>query len=265
MVVLRRLVLAALLAAGCAHAEEDRYPQVADAYLVKRDGELLWAGRARERLPPASLAKMMTALLVLERGEFERVIAVGDGVTLETGRRLGLRPGERWRIRDLFAAMVIRSANDACRALADDMGRTVPTFVSMMNRRAAALELRDTHFVDPCGHDRKQQFSTAQDLARLAEEVIRHPDYLQLAGKPRAAIRSADGIRSFEFDNTNALIGRYPGAIGVKTGYTELAGTCLVALAERNGVRVLVVMLNARNRWWHAVGLLDRAFDARPQ
>ena len=263
--MLRRLALLALVATSCAHAEEDRYPQVADAYLVKRDGVLLWAGRPRDRLPPASLAKMMTALLVLERGDLDRVIALSDGVARETGRRLGLRPGERWRVRDLFAAMVVRSANDACRALADDMARGAPKFVELMNRRAATLELLDTHFADPCGHDRKQQFSSAQDLARLAEQVIRYPDYLRLAGMPRAAIASADGKRSFEFDNTNALIGRYPGAIGVKTGYTELAGTCLVALAERDGVRVLVVMLNARNRWWQAVGLLDRAFDARPQ
>jgi serine-type D-Ala-D-Ala carboxypeptidase (penicillin-binding protein 5/6) len=263
--VLRSLALLALLAAGCAHAQEDRFPQVADAYLVKRDGVLLWAGKPQERLPPASLAKMMTALLVLERGGLDRVIELDGGVALETGRRLGLRPGERWRVRDLFAAMVVRSANDACRALAADLGRTAPKFVDLMNRRAAVLELRDTHFADPCGHDRKQQFSSAQDLARLAEEVIRYPEYMRLAGKPRDSIRSADGTRSFEFDNTNALIGRYPGAIGVKTGYTELAGTCLVALAERDGVRVLVVMLNARNRWWHAVGLLDRAFDARPQ
>ena len=263
--MLRRLALLALLAAGCAQAQEDRYPQVADAYLVKRDGRLLWAGRAGERLPPASLAKMMTALLVLERGELDRVIELDGGVVLETGRRLGLRPGERWRVRDLFAAMVVRSANDACRALADDMGRSAARFVDRMNRRAAALDLRDTRFADPCGHDRKEQFSSAQDLARLAEEVIRYPEYLRLAGKARAAIRSADGTRSFEFDNTNALIGRYPGAIGVKTGYTERAGICLVALAERDGVRVLVVMLNARNRWWHAVGLLDRAFAAGPQ
>jgi len=263
--VLRRLALVALLAAGCAHAEEDRYPQVADAYLVKRDGRLLWAGRAGERLPPASLAKMMTALLVLERGEPERVIAVSDGVASETGTRLGIRPGEKWRVRDLLAATVIRSANDACRALADDLGRTTQHFVELMNRRALALDLRDTRFADPCGHDHKLQYSSAHDLARLAEEVMRHPEYLRLAEKARAAVSSADGKRSFEFDNTNALIGRYPGAIGLKTGHTDLAGNCLVALAERDGVRVLVVMLNARNRWWHAVGLLDRAFAARAQ
>ncbi|HET7764347.1 MAG TPA: serine hydrolase [Burkholderiales bacterium] len=263
--MLRRLALLALFAAGCAHAQQDRYPRVADAYLVKRDGMLLWAGRAGDRLPPASLAKMMTALLVLENGDLDRVIVLDRGVALETGRRLGLSPGEKWRVRDLFTAMVVRSANDACRALADDAGPSAPKFVDRMNRRAAALGLRDTHFADPCGHDREQQYSSAQDLARLAEEVIRYPDYLRLAGRRQAAIRSADGTRSFAFDNTNALIGRYPGAIGVKTGYTELAGTCLVALAERDGVRVLVVMLNARNRWWQAVGLLDRAFDARPQ
>jgi D-alanyl-D-alanine carboxypeptidase (penicillin-binding protein 5/6) len=263
--VLRRLALLALLAAGCAQAQEDRYPQVADAYLVKRDGRLLWAGRAGERLPPASLAKMMTALLVLENGDLGRVIVLDRGVALETGLRLGLRPGEKWRARDLLAAMVIRSANDACRALADDLGGTAPRFVDAMNRRALALGLRDTRFADPCGHDREQQFSTAHDLARLAEEVMQHPEYVEFSEKPRAAMRSADGKRAYEFDNTNALIGRYPGAIGLKTGHTDLAGNCLVALAERDGVRVLVVMLNARNRWWHAVGLLDRAFAARPQ
>jgi D-alanyl-D-alanine carboxypeptidase (penicillin-binding protein 5/6) len=260
-----RLALAALLAASCAHAQENRYPQVARAYLVKRDGVMLWAGAVHKRLPPASLTKLMTALLVLEHGDLERLIAVSDAAARETGTRLGLAPHEKWRVRDLLAATVIRSANDACRALADELGGTNGGFVGLMNERARALELRDTRYVDPCGHDRKQQFSSAQDLARLAEEVVRHPEYLELARQPHATVRSADGSRVFEFDNTNALIGRYPGAIGVKTGHTDLAGNCLVALAERDGVRVLVVMLNARNRWWHTAGLLDRAFDARTQ
>lgn len=264
--MLRHAVAAiAVLAACFAHAAEDAWPQVAAAYLVKRDGRLLWAGGAQKRLPPASLAKMMTALLVLENGALDRVVAVGGGSARETGTRIGLKPGEKLRARDLLAALVIRSANDACRALADDIGKTTARFVAMMNRRAQALGLADTRFADPCGHDHAGQYSSAADLARLAEAVMRHAEYLEFSEKPHASIRTADGGRSFAFDNTNALIGRYAGAIGLKTGYTARAGSCLVALAEKNGRRVLLVLLNAPNRWWDAVALLDRAFEAPPQ
>lgn len=268
-----RLVLAvACLAAGAARAGDepagkpadaaDPYPWIATAYVVKRDGVLLWAGSAERRLPPASLAKLMTALLALERGALEEPVTVGRGVLQATGTRIGLKPGDKLRAGDLLAAVVVRSANDACRALAEHLGKSAGNFVLQMNARAAVLGLADTRFADPCGHDRDGQYSTAADLARLAEQVMRHDEYLRLARLERLTVSTLDGGRRFALRNTNALIGRYPGAIGLKTGYTEGAGTCLVALAERDGVRVLAVLLNAPNRWWNAVGLLDRAFAA---
>ncbi|HZO01551.1 MAG TPA: serine hydrolase [Burkholderiales bacterium] len=253
------LVLAALLAAGAASAA-DPYPWIAAAYVVKRDGALLWAGQPDARLPPASLAKLMTALLALERGALDEPVAIGRGVLQATGTRIGLKPGERLSARDLLAATVIRSANDACRALADHLGGK--NFVRIMNDRATALDLANTRFADPCGHDREGQYSSAADLAVLAEQVMRHSEYLRLARLERVTISTLDGTRSFALRNTNALIGRYPGALGLKTGYTDGAGNCVVALAERDGVRVLAVLLNAPNRWWNAVGLLDRAFAA---
>jgi D-alanyl-D-alanine carboxypeptidase (penicillin-binding protein 5/6) len=228
---------------------------------VKRDGRLLWAGHAQARLAPASLTKMMTALLVLEAGRLDEPVTVSRAAASETGTRIGLRAGQRLLARDLLAAMVMRSANDACRALADAAGAD---FVARMNARAAALGMRDTSFVEPCGHDRPGQYSSAADLARLAEEVMRHAPYARLAAGRRAAIATLDGRQRFRFANTNALIGRYKGAIGVKTGSTDGAGHCIVALAERDGVRVLLVLLHARNRWWNAAGLLDRAFEAAP-
>lgn len=256
-----RLVLAvACLAAGAARAAEDPYPWIAAAYVVKRDGVVLWAGQPDARLAPASLAKMMTALIALERGALEQPVTVGRGVLQATGTRIGLKPGERMTAGDLLTATVVRSANDACRALADHIGGKL--FVQTMNGRAAALGLVNTRFADPCGHDRDRQYTTAADLALLAEQVMRHDEYLRLARLERATIRTLDGRRSFALRNTNALLGRYPGAIGLKTGHTEQAGNCLVALAERDGVRVLAVLLNAPNRWWNAAGLLDRAFAA---
>jgi D-alanyl-D-alanine carboxypeptidase (penicillin-binding protein 5/6) len=263
--VLRHALALTVLAACLAHAAEDRFPKVAEAYLVKRGDMLLWAGGADARLPPASLAKMMTALLALERGRLDEVVTVGRSALQATGTRIGLRPGEKLRASQLLAATVVRSANDACRALADHLGETTAGFVAIMNRRAASMGMANTRFADPCGHDRDGQYSTAADLLRLAEQVMRHEEYLRLARTARTTISTADGGRTFDIHNTNALIGRYPGAIGLKTGYTERAGNCLVALAEREGVRVLVVMLNAPNRWWNAAGLLDRAFETPVQ
>ena len=243
--MLRLLLAVACLAAGTASAVEDPYPWIAAAYVVKRDGALLWAGSAERRLAPASLTKMMTALLALERGRLDATVKVGRGVLQATGTRIGLKPGERLTAGDLLTATVVRSANDACRALAEHLGVSSKEFVVKMNQRAGALGLANTRFADPCGHDRDGQYTSAADLARLE----------------RVTIRTLGG-RSFALRNTNALLGRYPGAIGLKTGYTEGAGHCLVALAERDGVRVLAVLLNAPNRWWNSVGLLDRAFAA---
>jgi len=253
------LLLAVALAAGAARAAGDPYPWIASAYVVKRDGVLLWAGQPDARLPPASLAKMMTALLALERGKLDENVTVGRGVLKATGTRMGLKPGETLRAGDLLAATVVRSANDACQALADFLDGK--DFVAKMNSRAAALGMKNTHFADPCGHDREGQYASAADLARLAEEVMKHAEYLRLARQEKISFKTAGG-RAFTLRTTNALLGRYQGAIGLKTGYTEGAGNCLVVLAERDGVLVLAVLLNAPNRWWNAVGLLDRAFAA---
>jgi len=224
---------------------------------VKRDGVVIWAGQAGARVAPASLTKIMTALLAIESGRLDDTVTVSRAASRETGSRIGLKAGEQLRMRALLAAMVVRSANDACRAIADHFG---VTFVTRMNQRAAAMGLRDTQFVDPCGHDRAGQYSSAADLARLAELTMQHGEFAGLARTERVTIATLDGRRKFHFTTTNALLGRYQGVIGVKTGSTGRAGNCLVAIAERNGVRVVLVLLNARNRWWHAHGMLDRAF-----
>jgi D-alanyl-D-alanine carboxypeptidase (penicillin-binding protein 5/6) len=256
---LRLWLALALLAAGLARAADDPFPGAGEAYLVKRDGRVLWARAADRPLAPASLAKMMTALLVLESGSLTDVVTVSRAASRETGSRIRLKAGEQLRVHDLLAATIVASANDACRALADHFGPVA--FVARMNQRAAELRLEDTHFADPCGHDRAGQYSTAEDLARLGEQVMQHAEYERLAALRSLTIRSIDGRRRFWLGNTNALIGRYAGVIGVKTGTTWRAGNCLVALAEKDGVRVLVVLLNSRDRWPSAARLLDRAFQ----
>lgn len=223
---------------------------------------LIWAGHAGERLAPASLTKMMSALVAIESGRLGETVTVSRAASRESGSRIGLKAGQQLKMRDLLAAMVVRSANDACRAIADHFG---VTFVTRMNQRAAALALRDTQFVDPCGHDKPGQYSTAADLARLAEQAMQHPEFARLARTELLTISTVDGGRKFRFRTTNALLGRYEGAIGVKTGSTGEAGNCIVAMAERNGVRVVLVLLHARDRWWTAHGILDQAFEFHDQ
>lgn len=255
------LVATALLAfAFAAQATDNAFPRVADAYLVKRDGRVLWGDAEDTRRAPASLTKMMTALLVLERGQLDEPVVVSRAASRERGSRIGLRAGDQVRARDLLAATIMHSANDACRALADHNG---PTFVARMNERATRLGMKNTNFVDPCGWDRPGHYSTATDLARLAEYVMNNTEYLRLSRIRGTTIRTVDARRTFHLRNTNALVGRYNGTVAGKTGTTGAAGYCLVALAERDGTRVVVVLLNSPRRWIVTPRIFDKAFAAR--
>jgi len=186
--VSRSRTLATALACACAFARAgepdpratpvDAYPDVAAAYWVQIDGRPLWAGHADERLPMASLAKLMTALVAVEAGGLDARADISANAAAETGTRLGLRRGERARRGDLLKATLVRSANDACRALADAIGASIdpqrPTaaFVARMNARAQMLGLSNTHYANPCGHDDPAQYTSARDLAALSRTVL---------------------------------------------------------------------------------------------
>jgi D-alanyl-D-alanine carboxypeptidase (penicillin-binding protein 5/6) len=239
----------------------DPFPAVASAYLLKIDGKAVWEHHPDRRLPVASLTKMMTALLVLEEGRLGETATVGDAAAGETGTCIGLKPGEKMRVADLLAAMLLGSANDAAHVLADHLAGTEKRFVRRMNARAAALGMRNTRFANATGHHHQELYSTARDLALLAEKTMADARFAALAAKVRLEVRTADGSRTFQLENRNEMVGRYRGAVGVKTGYTREAGPCLVAFARRDGTRVLLVLLNAPNRWWDAVDMMDRAFS----
>jgi len=260
--VLARLALAglaALTAAGArAASPADPFPGAAAAYLVLADGAALWAHNADARRAPASLVKLMSALLVIEDGRLDDPVTISPSAASARGARLGLRTGERWPARALLAAMLVGSANDACAALAERGGGTA-VFVARMNDTAPRIGLRDTRFADPCGFDAPGQHSTARDLARLALEAMRRAQIAALVGRAGVEVASADRERVLQVPNTNVLIEYFPGVVGVKTGHTRRAGLNLIALAERDGRRVLLVMLGARNRWWDAHAILARA------
>jgi D-alanyl-D-alanine carboxypeptidase (penicillin-binding protein 5/6) len=248
-----------------AAALPDLFPDVASAYRVEIDGVPTWERKVHERLPPASLTKLMTALLVIEHGDLEQVTTISPAAARETGARLRLKAGERYRVQDLLSATLMASANDACHALADAVAGSEREFVQRMNRRAAELGMHDTHFDNACGHDAKGQYTSANDLTLLAKQIISHRPLLQLTSRIENRIRSKDGKRDIRFENKNALIGRYRGAFGLKTGYTARAGKCLIAYAKRGDTTVLLVLLHGNDRWWDAVDILDVAFAQAQQ
>jgi D-alanyl-D-alanine carboxypeptidase (penicillin-binding protein 5/6) len=242
-------------------ATPDAFPGAARSYLVEVDGAALWAREPDVARPPASLTKIMTALLALEAGrDPAEWVRVSPRAARETGSRVGLRAGEELAFGDTLAAVLIGSANDACLALAEHLGGSEEAFVARMNVRAAELALSHTRFRNPCGHDAPGHRSSARDLAALTRAALALPELRRLVALERTTVTTRGG-RALELRTHNELLGRVEGVRGVKSGYTEGAGRCLVALAERGGREVLLVLLDGHDRWWTAAALIEAAFD----
>lgn len=240
---------------------DDPFPRAAAAYLVKTGDQTVWSHQADRRLAPASLTKVMTALIVLERARLDEVVVVSAGAAAETGSRIHLRRGDRLFVGDLLAALLIKSANDAAHALAEHVGGSIEGFAALMNQRAAQLGMTNTHFRNPSGLDQPHHYTTAADLALLAEAALSVPAFRTLVGQEAMDIHTVGWGRTFHLKNSNRLLGVYDGLVGVKTGFTNGAGPCLIALAEREGEKVLLVLLNSPGRWQMAPAILDRAFE----
>mgnify|MGYP001277213919 CR=1 FL=1 len=257
------VAVAALLSSGIARAapDLDPYPKAAAAYVVFVNGVELWAHAPDRALAPASLTKLMTARILVADWQPEAIVHVSATAAAATGSRLGLRVGDRLRFADAFDALLVGSANDACLALAEHAAGTVERFVARMNEEAETLGLRATHFRNPCGLDAPGHVSTAHDLHRLAMRAMESPEIARAVARPSVEVRTLDG-RVLRKASGNLLLGRVPGALGVKTGFTRRAGKCLAALVRRGRDEVAVVLLNAPDRWWAASILVDDAFAA---
>jgi serine-type D-Ala-D-Ala carboxypeptidase (penicillin-binding protein 5/6) len=226
-------------------------------------------GKAPELARPvASLTKLMTALLVLEReaGHLDRTIrihpdAVFDRGDYGGGSTLGLKPGERVSIRGLLTGLLIGSANDAAEALAIEEAGSVSAFVQDMNARAKVMGMSRTKFASPHGLDDRGH-SSAGDLMRLLRVASKDPTFRGLIGRRFAVVRS-DSVRPRRIQNRNVMLWVYPGASGVKTGYTTGSGFCLMATARRGGKELAVVVLGGRDEVFSdAAALLNHGFAA---
>lgn len=236
------------------------------AFIVKETGrpELLRSKDIDRLLSPASLTKIMTCMIAIESGRMDDVVSIPLEATQVEPTRAGFMPGEQIRLRDLVKAAMVNSSNDAAFAIAIHLGGSVDAFVSSMNVRARALGMGHTVFTNPAGYDRgiyAGNRTTARDLMILTERAIRYPEFNAIARLERAVFSELSTGKSYSLRTHNKLMDRYPHTVGIKTGYTSLAGPCLIARALRDGKDMLVVMLNARtDRWTLASTMFDRGF-----
>jgi len=225
-------------------------------------GQVLWQHNAYARLPIASLTKMMTALVTVESAPPDaRVLVTRQAVDM-AGSKVGVLPlGRRVPLESMLYGLLLPSGNDAAVALAQHVSGSVNRFVVRMNQEAAKLGLGCTRFSSPSGFYDAHNFSCAADLAVLAHADMRQPRIASVVKTFSAAIPfPIKGGKLYLYNNNPLLIYKFPGVTGMKTGYTEAAGRCLVATAERHGVRLGVVVLNSQEPGIQARQLLDRGF-----
>ena len=264
--------LAVLLAAGlvafaipaAAQEEAAAAPGVsaASAILIKADtGDILMEKNAYARMPMASTTKIMTALLVAERGNLEdTLVTTREMVTVE-GSSMGLQAGDTVSYHDLLYGMLLASGNDAANTAAIAIGGSLTGFADLMNQKAAELGLTSTHFVTPSGLDDTDHYTTAYDLARLAAYAMENPDFAAAASSKTATLCYGNPPYKRTLSNHNKLLNRYEGCLGVKTGFTKKSGRCLVSCAERDGARLIAVTLSAPDDWNDHTALLDYGFS----
>jgi len=228
-------------------------------------GEVLWRRLPARILPIASLTKMMTALIVVQRSAPDDKVRVTKEALAYKGSAVGVLPkGKRIKLETMLNGLLLPSGNDAAIALAQRMSGTVARFVARMNDQARRLGLECTRFSSPDGFEDAGNHSCAVDLAALARAVLDQPRLARIVRRRRAVLPfPIKGGRLYLFNNNPLLRTGYPGAIGVKTGYTDAAGRCLVAAAQRNGRRLGVVLLHSPDPGKQARQLLDRGFAIR--
>jgi len=225
-------------------------------------GRTLYESGANRRVAPASLTKIMSALVILEYGQLNDLVTVSRHAASARKIHLRLHAGHVFRLEDLLKAMLITSANDACLAAAEHVGGSEAMFVAMMNNKARRLGLLDTHFDNACGFDGPTHYTTAADLATLSEAAMQDRTFRQLVRKEVDMIFPVNANRSYWLRSTNRLLGRVPGVEGIKTGFTSKAGRCVVVKASQNGKEVLLVLLHANRRWDTASTLLRQGLQS---
>lgn len=246
-----------LLYNGSALAEGARSSILIEA----KTGRILYESNAHEALPMASTTKVMTALLALERGTLTDTVTASRNAFGVPGTSIYLSEGEQLTLEQMLYGLMLASGNDAAVAIAEHIGGSVSQFCALMTARAEELGCENTVFTTPHGLPASGHHTTAWDLALIAREALKNPVFREIVSTQRATLPWAGHEYDRVLTNKNKLLSSYPGALGVKTGYTKAAGRCLVFAAEREGLCLIGVVLNCPDWFTEAAALLDRDFE----
>jgi D-alanyl-D-alanine carboxypeptidase len=212
------------------------------------DNHILIQEHAFDRIAPASLTKLMTAIVALETEPRPDPIVVNLAAAQLQPTEMGFYAGEEFSFDTLLQATLIESANDAAYALAESCGPGVDTFVERMNAKAKVLGLTNTHFTNPHGLDDPDHYSTLVDIARLSEAAINNPTIAQIVATPTLSVATTDQTHWFNLETTNPLLGKRDDIKGIKTGYTQNAGLAISLLVELPDRQLLIVIFGSSDR-----------------
>lgn len=230
----------------------ERIKKNVDAIIAKdmTSKQLIFSKDATKMNQPASLTKIMTAILAIESGKMNDVVTITKPMIQVEPTKANLRVGEKFYLKDLVKAAMVMSANDAAMAIGVYLGDgDANTFADMMNQKAKKIGMKNTNFTNPCGFDIGNHYSTAQDLLVMSEYAIKNSSFNEMAKLKRHDFKALNTKRSYAAYTHNKLLNNYKYAVGIKTGFTQKAGPCLIARAQKDGKDVLVVMLNSEQRW----------------
>ena len=233
----------------------------AGAVVINADtGSVIYEHNAYEQRAMASTTKIMTALLTAEAGDLDTRFTADSYAIKVEGTSMGLKEGDIVTRRALLYGMLLPSGNDAANAAAVSVSGSMGEFVKLMNKKAAELGLKDTHFANPSGLDAQGHYTTAYDLAMLARAALDNPVFAEICKCSSARVEFGNPPYMRTLSNSNKMLWQYEGCVGVKTGFTDNARRCLVTAAERNGVRLIAVTLSDANDWADHAAMLDYGF-----
>jgi len=224
-------------------------------------GRIIYAKGADEKRPPASTTKMMTLIVALEHGNLDGIVTTSPRAAAAEGSSMWLAPGEQLKLGDMLAGMMLVSGNDAAAAVAEHISGTMERFARLMTEKAHAVGAVNTNFANSSGLPDPRHYSTAADLARIAAYGYKNPLFARIVGTRHAVVPWPGKDHDRDLYNENKLLWMYEGANGVKTGFTEEAGRCLVAGARRGDVQLVAVVLDSDRMWEDAMKLLDYGFS----
>ncbi len=260
LALIMSFVIAAVSSFFAVSAGEDISARAA-VIMDVNSGRVLYSKNMNEKLAMASTTKIMTTLVAVESGKLEETVTVSRKASYTGGSSIYLREGEKHTVHDLLYAIMLRSGNDAAVAVAEHVGGSVEGFADLMNRKAQEIGANNTNFANPHGLDAEGHYTTAYDLALITAYALKNPVFADVVSSKKKTI---EGPPNENWDrvmiNKNKMLWQFDGGNGVKTGFTNKAGRCLVSSATRNGMQLVCVVLNCGPMWNDSAALLEYGF-----